>query len=288
MTMRRTFRELLLLMLALTALAPGRAFAWDEQADRLVADLAYQRLTPAARADVDALVAGSGRIGEPGCRVRTLADGAALMECLRGSKQDPLKGLVFDPIPICGPPPPDLCRKGRCVSQAAKRALDTLRDAAAPPPERGFALLRLAFFMAELHQPLHAADNSDKSGHEVRVTLPGSSDRRLNLYDAWDQYFVAEAVGTEETGLPYLEPLAEAHGKEWAAGDLDTWLAESHRVAVQDVYGRLPDPPVCGTKSPDRPQALRADYVEASVAVVRAQLAKAGVRLAALLNATLR
>ena len=120
----------------------------------------------------------------------------------------------------------------------------------------------------------------------MRVTLPGSSDRRLNLYNVWDEDFVAEAVGDEDTGLPYLLPLAQFKGADWAKGDLDSWLSDTHRVAVSDVYGRLPVAPPCG-RGPDKPEALDHAYVDQAVQTVRNQLAKAGVRLAVVLNAAL-
>lgn len=275
-----------LIAASVAALIPTATLAWDGQADRLVADLAYARLTPGARSAVDGLLAASGPIGTRGCRVATLADAIGLVDCLHDSSDDVLKDVMFDPIPLCGPRPPDLCGKLRCASAEAKRALAILKDRSAPAPTRAFALERLVYFIAELHQPLHAADDGDRSGERVRVTLPGSTDRRLTLMDVWDQYLVAEAVGTEETGRPYLAAEAAAHGSDWTAGDIDAWVADSHRVAVDDVYGRLPDPPVCG-KAIDRVEALGPGYVQGSTLVVRAQLAKAGVRLAALLNAAL-
>jgi len=69
-------------------------------------------------------------------------------------------------------------------------------------------------------------------------------------------------------------------------GDVDAWAAETQGVARQ-IYARLPEPPECG-KRPRNPEVLDRGYVSAAVPQAREQLAKAGIRLATLLNATLR
>ena len=83
-----------------------------------------------------------------------------------------------------------------------------------------------------------------------------------------------------------LRRWADTHGADWAKGDVDGWLQETHDVALHTAYGRLPDPPACN-KTPGKPEALTADYFAVAVPAARTQLAKAGVRLAAVLNATL-
>ena len=80
--------------------------------------------------------------------------------------------------------------------------------------------------------------------------------------------------------------MAGGLGGDWAKGDVDDWVAESHDVALHTVYGALPAPPACA-KLPDRPEPLGPGYFAAAVPVVRTQLARAGVRLAAVLDASL-
>ena len=271
--------------LMLMALAPGRARAWDPEADRVVAQLAYEQLTPAARAKVEALLAGGANVS--GCEVDTLDDSARFADCLHGQKADFMHGVAYDAIPLCGATAPGRrCPNGVCASEALKGFIAELKDPATPRMEKVRALEATAYLMAELHQPLHAADNGDRNGDRVRVTLPGALKARTSLYSVWDNDLVAGAIGTAETGLPYLRPLAEASGADWAKGDVDDWVAESHDVALHTVYGRLPAPPACD-KLPDRPETLGPDYFAASIPVVRTQLAKAAVRLAAVLDASL-
>jgi hypothetical protein len=275
-------------VIGLSALSPARARAWDTEADRLVADLAYSRLTPAVKARVDRIIADAGPIGDSGCRIRKLADAPWLAECLHGRRIDFMKNVRYDAIPICGDQADTRpCPNGVCASLVLRRAIASLKaanlDPNATPAGRAVLLATVAYLMAETHEPLHAADNGDSSGGRVRVGLPGALNGRLTLYGVWDEDFIAEAVGSEETGLPYLKPLADVKGPEWAQGDLDSWLSDTHRVAVDDVYKRLPDPVPCG-HAPSKPELLDRAYVAMAVGSIRIQLAKAGVRLAVVLN----
>lgn len=265
----------------LITLAPARARAWDPEGDREVALLAYERLTPAARTQVDAIL--SQRPVVDGCTAATLDDAARFADCLHGRRDDFMRGVDWDALPLCGPPPPSRCADGRCASAVLTRSIGELKDTASPPPERLRALMATTYLVAEIHQPLHAADNGDRSGDRLRVTLPGAIKARTSLHAVWDDDLVAGAIGTAETGLPYVRSLAEAHGDAWSRGDVADWLAESHDVALHVAYGKLPNPPPCN-KLPDRFEGLGPDYFAAATPAVRAQLAKAGVRLAAVLN----
>jgi hypothetical protein len=235
------------------ALAPRSARAWDPEADRAVALEAYDLLKPSVRAKVDAILAQAGPIGAPKCQVQTLASAVSLVECLHGGRNDFMRGVMYDPIPLCSSPdasPP--CAKGQCASQLLKREIDALKvDARAPgadDADTALALEAVVYLMSELHQPLHAATNDDRSGDRVRTTLPGSGGKPLSLYSVWDEDLVALAVGDAETGLPYLQALVAHHGDDWAKGGVDDWVADSHRVAVNSVYSKLPNPPTCGAK----------------------------------------
>ena len=281
--------------LLLMGLSPSRAWAWDPEADRVVAQLAYERLTATARGKVDQLLAGGPSIS--GCQVDALDDSAAFTACLHGQKAaftaclhgqkaDFMREVVYNASPLCGPPPPSRCADGRCATAALARFIAELKDPATPRFEKVRALEATAYLMAELHQPLHAADNGDRSGDRVRVILPGALKARASLYSIWDNDLVADAVSTAETGLPYVRALADANADAWARGDIDDWLRETHDIALHVTYGRLPDPPACN-KIPDRPEGLGPAYFAAAVPAVREQLAKAGVRLAAVLNASL-
>jgi len=281
-------RRALVTLAAVSGLAAAQpAAAWSELGHRVVADIAYARLTPEAKAKVDELIALAPLAGEPSCPVASLADAAAYPDCVGDLRQfRDLRRMHEEARPLCpGESRRDPCDKGECVSAAVKRAQAALVDPLTAPADRLFALEKLAHFMGDLHQPLDMIDNRDDAGRDIRVLLPGSTDRKLNLHDFWNDNMAAVAVGSEELGLRWLEPVARS-GRGWEEGGVDAWAAETAAVA-RDIYAHLPEPPPCG-REPRDPEALDGNYVAAAVPLAREQLAKAGVRLAALLNAALR
>jgi hypothetical protein len=164
-----------------------------------------------------------------------------------------------------------------------RKYMAVLKDPAAANDARAYALMAVTYLLSELHQPLHVADNNDRNGDRLKVLLPGSK-RPASLYGIWDADMAIQAIGTAEDGLPYARALAKLHGAEWAKGDLASWLAETHVLAVTVAYGRLPQKPPC-RRLPDQPEVLTRDYFDVASPLVREQLVKAAVRLAAVLNA---
>ena len=279
----------LFVALAAGLVLPAQALAWGELGHRVIADLAYEQLTPRAKARVDAIIAAKA-VREPGCAINSLADAEVFPDCVSDvGKYRRYARLHYDNISLCEPKPkPDYCHNGECASEAVKKALGVLRDPAAKPDQQLLALAETANFLGDLHQPLNAADNRDDRGARVRVTLPGSSDKALNLRELWDQQLETVAAGSEELGLRYLRPTVRAHQKDWTAGDPDSWAQDSHNLAQAFVYARLPTAPQCGKRGDNKPQSLDRVYVVDATAVVRDQLARASVHLAAALNAALQ
>jgi hypothetical protein len=266
----------------------GPAAAWSEAAHRTIADIAYGRLTPEARRAVDALLADATLLGETGCPSATLAEAAVFVDCVDGIRRyNDLRRLHYEEAPLCGAPDKaDYCKDGRCVSEAVKRAAAVLADPLALPADKLFALQQLAHFIGDLHQPFAMVDNRDDRGADIRVSLPGSSDRRLNLNGVWENTLPALAVGSGELGARFIDPLAANNETAWSRGTVDEWANETHMLA-RALYERLPERPECGRR-PRNTEILDRGYVLSGVNTVREQVAKAGLRLAAVLNATLR
>lgn len=285
-----TLRPLFAVLAAAGALGlAGPAAAWGELGHRAVARVAEERLSPEARAEIAGLISTAGRL-EPSCPVYSLEDAAAFMSCVSDlSKYRSYEELHYDARPFCPPPRPvEFCRKGECASEALKRAISTLRDRQQLAQARLAALEQLAHLLGDLHEPLNMVDNRDDQGGRIRVVLPGASEKmRVSLRDVWEDNLPALAVGSLETGLPYLQPIAAQGAQAWSRGDIDSWAAETHRLAVDGVYNRLPEIPACN-RLPKNPEPLDRAYVSAAVPVVREQLAKAGIRLAVVLNDALR
>ena len=157
---------------------------------------------------------------------------------------------------------------GDCLADIA-----VLRDQKAPHAAKLEALRFLIHFVGDLHQPLHAADRRDKGGNGVAVFM---KNRRTNLHRVWDEDLV-QALGPDAGAVAggIEAGLSPPDRAKMAAGTPTDWANESFGVAAKEIYARIP------SRGPVR---LPRNYARRENAVVRMQLARAGIRLAALLN----
>jgi hypothetical protein len=268
-------------------LMPANALAWGPEGHRVVAHLAFERLTPKAKADVAALIARSADQATPSCPVASLEDASTWPDCVRPlhARFDYLAVMHYEDVPVCSvAPKARYCPGGKCITDETRRAIAILRDTKRPAVERLQALEEVAHFIGDMHQPLHAADNGDRGGNEDHVQVAGHAS---NLHHVWDTEILENAVGTSEVDAEAaLRPIIAANASHWSSGDVDTWLAESHRLAMSYVYAKLTQPPACGLPAPA--QEISRVYLEWAAPLVRVQLARAAVRLALVLNGALR
>lgn len=278
------------------ATTTDEAHAWGGEGHRLIARIAYERLTPTARAEVDRLIAADAADPSPGCTIDSVETLSTWSDCVRGirayANQSPWH---YDNIPVCETAPPFDCPNGNCATRAIERAERTLRDGRASDQQRVRALARLVHFIGDIHQPLHASDNGDRGGNDVRVIFEGhatyrtedGSSRPNTLHGIWDSVLLRSAYGPGDTARPAIEMDIAEHAGAYAQEDARAWAAESHRVAVEFIYARWPEPLRCG-QAPELPVDVDQRYVRAAAPIIREQLAKASVRLAMVLNRALQ
>ena len=103
---------------------------------------------------------------------------------------------------------------------------------------------------------------------------------RTNLHQLWDSR-VVEALGHDSARVAQdvRRSISLQQRKSWQAGSAAAWASESHRIARDRVY-----PGMQGRRSVRLPPT----YIRDAMPVTRQQLAKAGVRLAWLLNTSLK
>lgn len=255
---------LLLTALTPTALPSTTAGArWGPEGHRIVALLAYPLLTPTARAKVNALLGG-----------RSMADVANWADHIRRSRPGTAP-LHFVNIPL-GATSYDSardCPGGACIIEAIAHDRRVLADSTASPVARVEALRFLIHFLGDLHQPLHCEDHGDRGGNAVHVTFFG---RRTTLHHVWDSGLLSHA-GIGQAGL-VTELREEERAFDPARVDSGTvveWAEQSHALAVQAYQLAA------------RHRLGRA-YERDEIGVVDQQLIRAAMRLAAVLNDTLR
>lgn len=268
---------------ALWVASSGAAFAWSGDAHQLVADLAYERLMPTARSEVDRLIA-TQSANVQGCEIENFARASTWPDCVRRrSGYTQTAPYHFINIPITGATTvQDDCREVGCIREAIGRYERTLANHRASDRERLEALAFLSHLIADLHQPLHVSNNCDRGGNAIDVFLPTGA--TPDLHEAWDDHLPRNAM--RGRGRDAVAALARQNAGRWSGGDVDVWALEGNAIARRFAYGTLPVRMSCG-QTPEVPLTISDAYMQQSAPIIRQQLARASVRLAARLNALL-
>lgn len=255
----------LLTIAALAAAAP--AFAWGPLGHRTVAGLADRALTPAARAQVEALL-------EPD-NERTLVDVATWADDLRDTdpalyRQTSRLHYVNFNGPKCRYDPARECPDGQCVVAAIDKYTKILADTSRSREDRADALRFVVHFVGDVHQPLHAGYKPDKGGNTVQLRYQR---KNWNLHGVWDSLLLNS---THLSWPKYVDRVSEGRDSPSAAGGTPAQWAEESCKVVRDE-GIYPDG-----------KTIDDDYIERERPIAERRLYDAGARLAALLNKTLR
>ncbi len=261
------------LAIAGLAFAPTPCLAWGAEGHRIVAAIAADNLTPAARAQVGRLLDGNGKTAM--MQVSTWADEIrrARLETAPWHFTDiPIRNSAYDPKRDC---PLDQCSISQIQSEERALADRQLLD-----PIRAEALRFLIHFIGDLHQPLHSSNNDDRGGNDVRVA---SGDRHANLHAVWD-VDVVRALGNrpEDVAAQLETEIAPAQRRSWSAGKPEDWANEAHEIAQHEIYG-----PITGRGGTSGEIVLSPDYAQIERVIAAEQLKKAGLRLASVLNSIL-
>lgn len=192
--------------------------------------------------------------------------------------------------------------KPGCIITALYSEASILRDNSRPAAERARALRYVIHLVGDLSQPLHAADNSDRGGNCTEMNFL-AAEKTENLHAVWDYRIIARDIEARKTTqAEYAKALDTEFWRKEQKIEIPEWMWESHLLAATAAYGNLrPSIPLA---SPDAGTADTAactaertsvaalhisiddEYVSQALPVIRAQLAKAGYRLAAMLNQT--
>jgi hypothetical protein len=249
-------------------LAPAPAFGWGAEGHEIVATVALEGLSQPARRQVAELLGSDAML----VQMSNWADE------IKDQRRDTARWHFVDiPLDAAAFVPERDCAGGDCVVAQTQADLARLGDKRLSREARAQALLFLIHFVADVHQPLHAEDNDDKGGNEVRVEL---GRERANLHRVWD-VDVVEVLGFDpgRAASEITRTITPAERQAWSKGTAVDWANEAHAIARDQIY-----PPLRGARSLRLPR----DYAWREAPVARLQLARAGVRLAWLLNSALK
>jgi hypothetical protein len=311
------------LAIALTIFATPAAHAWGCQGHETVALIAEMHMSPAVLAKVNQILK-DGPI-DPAlnryCKdtgLTPMADASSWPDDLRGTRPEaspwhyidiPRGGTKADMAAACP-------EKEGCITRALRAQVEILRAPGSTPMQRADALRFIIHFVGDIHMPLHDTTNNDRGGNCVPVEFfgtepqtrnPQSESYSPNLHSVWDSS-ISGRMGAGKTVQQFAAETNAAQAKRirgWMRGskNFDDWAWEGHELAETAVYGKLPhlipvekpaeinscaDDDHIGARMLALHEDLEQPYQDASVPVVQQQLAKAGARLAALLNNVLK
>jgi hypothetical protein len=248
------------------------AFGWGQEGHKIICEIAFVNLSAEARSEVLQL---------RDTDYKTFSDSCLWPDDIRDER--PLTrpyhyinipgGKQRDEISIDAFCPPE-----RCVPWAIKNYAKIFADKTKGAKERREALLFAAHFVGDVHQPLHAGRPEDRGGNDIKVTLLNQF-YKPKLHAVWDTNLIREAGMYWPEAAAGLAEDYKSQSSQWTNLDPDTWTVDSYLLSEEYAYRRKKNGAVIRTG-----QKLNQSYVNRALPVVEEQLARAGFRLAHLLN----
>ncbi len=270
------------------------AFGWWETGHRTVARLATLHLTPAAQTRVAAIL---NVADTPDAVADALAVASTWPDETKAETKTGAWHFIDLALQDQKSDIPTRCQDDNCVTARIHIFAAQLSSSDTHPPVGQLDALRyLVHFVADLHQPLHAVSDADLGGNCEHIDPPIETAK--NLHAIWDGAIVNAVNRSDRELAADLEHNLQSFSPQFKAdlgtGDENDWAWESHKLAIKDIYQKfaIPTEPVIFPHScQDAPLAvanltlhLENAYLDDMKPVVREQLTKAGLRLAALLN----
>jgi hypothetical protein len=190
---------------------------------------------------------------------------------------------------------PARCPGGACVTAKINEFANRLKQGDCDRWGGAGDLAFVIHFVGDIHQPLHTATDADLGGNCIAVE---SHPRARNLHAAWDTAIVYRLEDSVDSGSPattahQLEQMYtnQKDADSWKPGGTDDIAWESNQLARSEIYQALnipvePCQPALHScaYAPQSPVNLDSSYMNKAATTAGQQLAKAGLRLASLLN----
>lgn len=273
-------RKFLATATLVAVLLPSAAHAWWEKGHRLVAQIAWDHLTPVARKNVQFL------LGK-----ESLSDVASWPDVYRPTVTQtgnwhftdiPGDTDKYDRDRDC-PLQPGV-KKGSYNDKVRDCATDRIpffekivADTTVDPSERATALKFLVHFVGDIHQPFHAS-GVEKGGNGITVTAFGrptcssyATTSKCNLHAIWDGFLIDRRKLSDKQYLKMLEGDIKAHSVEAGPIDAVAWTEQSKIVSDAGMVQNGTD--------------IDEAYYQKFMPTIDRQLELGGLRLAAVLNA---
>lgn len=261
--MRAITSAAILCLLAFGAVAPARA--WGPDGHRIACAIAWNGMTPAARAKVSEILHTDGR--DAFAETCTWADDytAQHKETVAWHFLNaPTGATAIDMKRDCPAPK-------SCVVEQIDKDIAALRDGTAKNPAD--TLRFLTHFVADVHQPLHVSFAADRGGNDFKGTYFGTP---TNLHMVWDIGLVEHDGRPWRQLADWMDSTISAEARElWVKSGPELWATESFAIVQLKSTGYWP-----------HGDSFQYDdaYTKTNLPIALLRLKQSGVRLAAVLN----
>lgn len=162
-----------------------------------------------------------------------------------------------------------------------KEQIEILQNRRETKEKRAFALKFLIHLVGDLHMPLHVGNATDAGGNKCPLIFKGE---KTNLHALWDEGIInfSKLSYTELTDF-LLKAYKKPEIEKWRKGEVLDWASESKKLR-EEIY---PKGMVCSDDE-KKLVSLSYDYSNKWMPVIEERLFQAGLRLAVILNSTLK
>lgn len=150
-----------------------------------------------------------------------------------------------------------------------QKSVAALKDKSTSQQDQEFYLKMLVHLVGDLHQPLHTGRGQDKGGNDIQVRW---FNENTNIHRVWDSQMIDGFQMSYTELADNAAVLSRLEVKAISKGSVLDWMYES-----KELSNLIYDAVEVGDK-------LGYEYSYQWLPVVREQLQKGGIRLAALLN----
>ena len=241
----------------------SQSWGWGSQGHMVVAQVAENNLTPAAKKAVSQLL-----------KNQTLADVATWADIIKSQNEwAHTKSWHFVDIPDGEDYSTTDHHHDGDVIGAITEMVAVLRKVNADAVSKENALKFIVHFVGDLHQPLHVGRREDRGGNDVKIIFEG---KNSNLHALWDSLMIMksplshiEYAAWLENGKTFLPPY------DIPGFAFSTVIAEG-MGARAEIYNFAP--------TVDGNVRVTEAYYKRNVDLMNRQLLSGGKRLAGLLN----
>jgi hypothetical protein len=238
-----------------------QAWAWGSEGHRIIADIAWDHLNPAALRSL-----------RPFLGDNDLASISTWADDVRNDRPETGPWHYVDIPPDSDGYDPKYCPDDNCAVARINQFARILGDPGQPFAARSEALKFLVHLVGDLSQPFHAMADA-RGGNGIPVTVFGSAqcgEYPCNLHSVWDTELILHTGIREHRYVRDLEQRIAADHLRAGSADPVAWANDSLQLARQAWV---------------QPQTnIDQAYYLRERPVVDRQLALAGLRLARLLN----